>query len=113
MYIFKCKGAWIYSGQYNLYLSSTLIKKTKFFAALRQDTEIAEKSNFVLCFQNQACSKLNTALKLEPNAQKIYNCILSNIFTFSLGKRVHYQCYQNPPKWWSAWVWSAEQSLFV
>ena len=30
MYIFKCKGTWIYSGQYNLYLSSTLIKKTQF-----------------------------------------------------------------------------------
>ncbi len=68
MYIFKCKGTWIYSGQYNLYLSSTLIKKTQFFAALRWDTEIAETLNIVPCFQNQACSKLNTALTLKPNA---------------------------------------------
>ena len=64
---------------------------------MRRDTEIAEKLIFVPCFQNQACSKLNTSLILEPNAQKLYNNILSHIFTFSLGKRVHYQCYQNPP----------------
>ena len=68
MYKFKCKGTWIYSGQYNLYLSSTLIKKLIFFAALRRDTEIAEKFIFVPCFQNQACSKLNTALTFKPNA---------------------------------------------
>jgi hypothetical protein len=97
MCIVKCKGKWKDSGQYNLYFSSTLIK-TQVFTALRRDTEIAEKSNFVPCFQNQACSKLNTSLTLEPNAQKLYNYILSHIFTFSLGKMVHYQCYQNPPK---------------
>ena len=41
-----------------------------------------EKFNFVPWFQNQACSKLNTSLTLESNAQKLYNYILSHIFTF-------------------------------
>ena len=67
------------------------------FTALRRDTDIANKLIYVPCFQNQACSKLNTSLTLEPNAQKLYDNILSHIFTFSLGKRVQYQCYQNPP----------------
>ena len=96
MCIVECKGKWKDSGEYNLYFLSTLIK-TQFFTALRWDTEIAEKLIFVPCFQNQACSKLNTSLTLEPNAQKLYNNILSHIFTFSLGKRVYYKCYQNPP----------------
>ena len=96
MYIVH-KGKWNDSGQYNLYFSTTLIK-TEVFTALRRNTEIAEKFNFVPWFQNQACSKLNTSLPLEPNALKLYNYILSHIFTFSLGKRVHYQCYQNPPR---------------
>ena len=47
------------------------------------------------CFQNQACSKLNTPLTLEPNAQKLYNFILSHFFTFSFKKRVQYQYYKN------------------
>ena len=37
------------------------------FAALRRDTEISEKLNFLPSFQNQAGSKLNTALTLKPN----------------------------------------------
>ena len=81
MCIVKCKGKWKDSGQYNLYFSTTLIK-TQVFTALRRDTEIAEKLNFVPWFQNQACSKLNTSLTLESNAQKLYNYILSHIFTF-------------------------------
>ena len=96
MGIVKCKGKWKDSGQYNLYFSSSLIK-TQVFTALRRDTQIAEKLNFLPLFQNQACSKLNTSLTLEPNAQKLYNYILSHIFTFLLEKRVHYQGYQNPP----------------
>ena len=95
MCIFKCKGKWIDSGQYNLHLSTTLIK-TQVFTALRRDTEIAEKLNCVPWFHIQACSKLNIPLTLENNAQELYNYILSHIFTCSLGKRVHYQCYQNP-----------------
>ena len=67
MYIVKCLGKWKDSVQYNLYFSTTLIK-TQVFTALRRDTKIAEKFNFVPCFQNQACSKLNTALTLKPNA---------------------------------------------
>ena len=66
----ECKGKWKDSGKYNLYFSSTLIK-TQIFTALRQDTEIAEKLNFLPCFQNQACSKLNTSFILEPDAQKL------------------------------------------
>ena len=42
----------------------------------------------MLCVQNQACSKFNTSLTLEPTAQKLYNYILSHIFPFSLGKMV-------------------------
>ena len=91
MCIVKCKGKWKYSGQYNLYFSTTFIK-TQVFTALRRDTEIAEKLNCVRCFQNQACSKMNKSLTLDPNAQKLYIYILSHIFTFSLGKRVHYHC---------------------
>ena len=71
----------------------TLIK-TQVFTALRRDTEIAEKFYLVPWFQNQACSKLNTLLTFEPNAQKLYSYILSQIFTFSQEKWVHYQCYQ-------------------
>ena len=96
MGIVKYKGKWKDSGQYNLYFSTTLIK-TQVFTALCRDTEIAEKFNCVPWFQNQACLKLNTSLTLEPNAQKLYDYILSRIFTFSLGKRVHNQFYQNPP----------------
>ena len=91
----KCKGKLNVSGQYNLYFSTTLIK-TQVCTALRLDTEIAEKLNFVPWFQIQACSELNTSLTLETIAQKTIYYILSHIFTFSLGKRVHYQCYQNP-----------------
>ena len=79
MYIVKCKGKWKNSGQYNRCFSTTLIK-TQVFTALRRDTEIAEKLNFVPWFQNQDCSKLNTSLTLEPNVQKLYNYILSHIF---------------------------------
>ena len=68
--------------------------KNYFFTALRWDTEI--KINLVTCFQNQAFSKLNTTLTLEPNTQKLFNNILSHIFPFLLGKRVDYQCYLNP-----------------
>ena len=96
MCIVKCKGRWKDSGQYNLYFITTLIK-TQVFTALRRDTEIAEKFNCVPWFHNQAYSKFNTSLTLEPNAQQIYNYILSHIFTCSLGKSVHYQCYKNPP----------------
>ena len=67
IYVAKCKGKWKDSGEYNLYFSSHFIK-TQLFTAFQRDTEIAEKFNFVLCFQNQACSKLNTALTLKPNA---------------------------------------------
>ena len=84
--IVKCKGKWKDSGQYNLYFSTTLIK-TQVFTALRRDTEIAEKLNFVPWFQNQACSKLNTSLTLEPNAQKRYNYIISHIFSFFTRKK--------------------------
>ena len=96
MCLVKCKGKWKDSGQHNLYFSSTLIK-TQVLPVFCWDTEVAEKLNFVPCFQNQPCSKLNTSLTLEPSAQKLYNYILSLIFTFLLGKRVHYQCYQKPP----------------
>ena len=96
MYIVKCKGKWKDSGQQNLYISTSLIK-TQVFTAQRRDSEMADKLNFVPWFHNQACSKLNTSLTLEPNAQKLYHYILSHIFTCSLGKRFHYQCYQNPP----------------
>ena len=68
MCIVKCKGKWKDSDQYNLYFSTTLIK-TQVFTALRRDTEIAEKFNCVQWFQNQDCSKLNTSLTSEPNAQ--------------------------------------------
>jgi hypothetical protein len=96
MCIVKCKGKWNDSGQYNIYFSTTLIK-TQVFTALRRDTEIAEKLNCVPWFHNQACLKFNKSLTLEPNAQTLYNYIQSHIFTCSLEKRVHYQCYQNPP----------------
>ena len=58
------------------------------FTALHWHTDIAEKLNVVPCFQNQACLKLNKSLLLlEHNAQKLYNYILSHIFTFSIGKK--------------------------
>ena len=91
----ECHGKGKDSGEYNLFFSSTLIK-TQVFTALHRDTGIPEKVHFLPCFQNQACSKLNTSLILAPNVQKLYNHIQSHIYTFSLGKRVHYQCYQNP-----------------
>ena len=53
MCIVKCKGKVKDLGQYNLYFTSTLIK-TQVVTALRRDTEIAEKFNFVPCFLNQA-----------------------------------------------------------
>ena len=88
MGIVKYKGKWKDSGQYNLYFSTTLIK-TQVFTALCRDTEIAEKFNCVPWFQNQACLKLKTSSTLEPNAQKLYNYILSHIVTCSLEKRVY------------------------
>ena len=96
MCIVECQGTWKDLGEYTLYFLSALIK-THVFTALCRDTAIAEKKNWVLCVQNQACSKLNTSLTLQPNAQKLYNYSLSHIFPFSLGGRVHYHCYQNPP----------------
>ena len=92
MCIVECKEKWKDSGEYHLYFSSTLLK-----TALRRDTGIAENFYFVPCFQNQACPKLNTSLTLETNVKKkLYTYILSRIFPFSLGKRVHNQCYQKP-----------------
>ena len=96
MCIVKCKGKRKDSGQYNLYFSTTLIK-TQVFTALGRDTEIAEKLNCVPCFHNQACSKLNISLTLEPNAQKLYNEILSHIFTCSLEKKGPLPLLQKSP----------------
>ena len=48
-------------------------------------------------FSKSSLFKIEYSINIETQCLKIYNYILSHIFTFSLGKRVHYQCYQNPP----------------
>ena len=64
MYIFICKGTWIYSGQYTLYLSSTLIKNSIFCCVAPGHRDI-RKIQFCAMFSKSSLFKIEYSINIE------------------------------------------------
>ena len=69
MYIFKCKGTWIYSGQYNLYLSSTLIKNS-IFCCVAPGHWDSRKIKFCAVFSKSSLFKIEYSINIETQCLK-------------------------------------------
>ena len=97
MYIFICKGTWIYSGQYNLYLSSTLIKKNSLFCCVAPGHWDSRTIKFCAMFSKSSLFKIEYSFNIETQCLKNIQLYSKPHFHIFTRKRVHYQCYQNPP----------------
>ena len=69
MYIFKGKGIWIYSGQYNLYLSSTWIKNL-IFCCVAPGHWDSRKIRFCAMFSKSSLFKIEYSLNIETQCLK-------------------------------------------
>lgn len=87
MYIFKCKGTWIYSGQYNLYLSSTLIKNS-IFCCVAPGHWDSRKIKFCAMFSKSSLFKIEYSINIETQCLKniqLYSKPHFHIFTRKKG----------------------------
>ena len=87
MYIFKCKGTWIYSGQYNLYLSSTLIKNS-IFCCVAPGHWDSRKIKFCAMFSKSSLFKIECSINIETQCLKniqLYSKPHFHIFTRKKG----------------------------
>lgn len=103
MYIFKCKGTWIYSGQYNLYLSSTLIKNS-IFCCVAPGHWDSRKIKFCAMFSKSSLFKIEYSINIETQCLKniqLYSKPHFHIFTRKKGPLPMLpESPPTPPSWW-------------